>query len=223
MHGLGPQPEASSAPETWIGFAHLAVWMGSDKPREHAEEEDKVASLARVKEEDGTRQQWNSSAKFNTRLDFNGNCTRPWGGIHTPMCPGVCIVLLVSTVYSATTLCCLLFRGHHEKEAQCIIQRIRKEICARISLAGSIWAVENAMKWPTVFIDLKVCSMPCYYLMLWFSAAACCNKAWLLVLSLLWKWMNTGKIRDVSDSNTPSELATWLIWGNGWLTWGHYW
>ena len=55
------------------------------------------------------------------------------GGIHTPVCPGLCTVLLISAVYPATTLCCLLFRGHRELEDQCIIQWIRKETNARKS------------------------------------------------------------------------------------------
>lgn len=123
------------------------------------------------------------------------------GGIHTPVCPHVCTVLLTSAVYSATTLCCLLFRGHRGQEDQYIIQWIREETNARKGIIdmshGKCWSCLLSLQiW-------RYPGMSCYHLMLWFSADdLCLLHQSMAVLSLLWKWMYTSRIRDV---------VTWVI------------
>lgn len=141
------------------------------------------------------------------------------GGIHTPVCPGVCTVLLISAVYSATTLCCLLFRGHCGQEDQCIIQWIRKDTSARkgsihmshgkcSEAAYSLYGFESIRIWRVTIFCCDSLQLP----------SACCIKVWLLVLSLLWEWMYTGRIRDVVTWGIHTLPAGWLHDWHGEIT-----
>lgn len=58
-------------------------------------------------------------------LGFNLGCTRPWGYLEYThsVCSEVCPSWSSLQVYSATAMCCLLSRWHHEQEDQHITQR----------------------------------------------------------------------------------------------------
>lgn len=102
------------------------------------------------------------------------------GGIHTPVCPHECTVLLTSAVYSATTLCCLLFRGHRGQEDQYIIQWIREETNARKDIIDmSHGKCSEAAYCLYRFEGIQVCPVTILCCDSLQMTSAWCIKAWL--------------------------------------------